>query len=145
MMMRNLVMAGCSLLMLAGGPPAPDEPQAAIRAAAERLRFAILQRDKTALEALLHPDYRILPHGARRGLSSESGKAQAIAYYTDRTFLTLKCQPTCVRVFGDAAIETGSLCATIWEHNSRSIWQDVRYTRLWVRDEKGWNVAHEHY
>jgi ketosteroid isomerase-like protein len=143
--MRNLFMAGCALLLVAGGPPAGDDPQAAIRAAAERLRYAILQKDKTALEALLHPDYRLSPGAGGFRPSSGSGKAQAIAYYTDRTFVTLKSPITTVRIFGDTAVETGSLTATLREFNQNSYWGGIYYTRVWVRDANGWRLAHEHY
>jgi hypothetical protein len=143
--MRILLMAGCALLLVAGSPPAGDDPQAPIRAAAERLRYAILHRDKPALEALLHPDYRLSQGAGGSRPSSESGKAQAIAYYMDCTFVTLKSPITTVRIFGDTAVETGSLTATLREFNQNSYWVGIYYTRIWVHDANVWRLAHEHY
>jgi ketosteroid isomerase-like protein len=74
-------------------------------------------------------------------------KVEAIAYWThpSTTFTRLVGKVESVRVFGDTAIEAGTLSANRKEYGSDSTWADLAYTRIWVREGKGWRLVHEQY
>jgi hypothetical protein len=57
----------------------------------------------------------------------------------------LKVEVNGVRLFGDTAVETGTLSAQLKELGVHSIWNELDYTRVWVRDGKNWRLVHEQF
>ena len=107
---------------------------------------ALLRRDTATLNALVHERYegRSLP-GASKMEKGDKGKA--IAHWTDpgSTFTRLVGNVDSVRVFGDMAIEAGTLSGNRREYGANSTWAGLAYTRIWVREAKGWRLVHEQY
>ena len=107
---------------------------------------ALLKRDKVTLQALVHERYegRSLP-----GISKldKGDKAKAITHWTDpsTTFMRLDGKVESVRLFGDTAIEAGTLSANRKEYGTNSTWSSLTYTRVWVKAGKGWRLVHEQY
>ena len=83
------------------------------------------------------------------GLSrlEKGDKATAITHWTGphTSFTRLTAKIDSVRLFRDTAIETGTLTANRKEHGQDSSWVGLSYTRVWVKDGKGWRLAHEQY
>jgi RNA polymerase sigma factor (sigma-70 family) len=125
---------------------ADDEDQAAVRKHAEQYVGALLRGEKDTLNALVHERYegRSLP-GASKLVKGD--KVKAIAHWTDpgSTFTRLVGKVDSVRVFGDTAIESGTLSANRTEYGSNSVWSGLAYTRVWLREAKGWRLVHEQY
>jgi Domain of unknown function (DUF4440) len=145
--MRLLMVIAGTLCLCAGtGHAEGDEDQATVRKHAEQYMAALLKRDRATLRGLVHEGYegRSLP-----GISKmEKGdKAKAIAHWTDpsTTFTRLDGKIESVRLFGDTAIEAGTLSANRKEYGTNSIWEGLAYTRVWVRVGKGWRLVHEQY
>jgi ketosteroid isomerase-like protein len=137
----------CALVLCASdGRGADEEAQAAVRKHADQYIAAMLQRDKVALQALLHERYegRSLPG---LGRVEKGDKARAIAHWTNpaMTFTRLAAKVESVRLFGDTAIETGTLSAQLKDYGTDSTWNKVAYTRVWVREGKGWRLVHEQF
>jgi ketosteroid isomerase-like protein len=141
-----MAIAGTLCLCAGTGRAADDEDQATVRKHAEQYMAALLKRDKVTLQALVHERYegRSLP-----GISKmEKGdKAKAIAHWTDpsTTFTRLDGKVESVRLFGDTAIEAGTLSANRKEYGTNSTWDGLAYTRVWVKAGKGWRLVHEQY
>ncbi len=144
--MRVLMVLGSTLFLCVSAGRAADEDQAAVHKNAEKYLAALLQRDKVTLQSLLHKRYegRSLPGLA--GMASWD-KVQAIAHWTDpnTTFTRLTGKIESVRLFGDTAIETGTLSANRKEYGGDSTWADLGYTRVWVKEGKVWRLVHEQF
>jgi ketosteroid isomerase-like protein len=145
--MRILMAIAAIICMFAGGSRAEvDKEFAAIRMHSEQYMGALLQRDKRTLQALLHERYqgRSLPGISRL---EQGNKAEALAHWTDlsRSFSRVTCRTESVRVFGDTAIEAGSMSANLKEYGSASTWSSLSYTRVWLREGQAWRLIHEQY
>ncbi|HEX5269591.1 MAG TPA: nuclear transport factor 2 family protein [Gemmataceae bacterium] len=140
------IIAGALCLCASISGAADEENQSAVRKHAGQYVEALLRRDKATLNVLVHERYegRGLP-----GISKldKGDKEKSIAHWTDpgTTFTRLTQNVENVRVFGDTAIETGTLFANRKEYGSNSIWAGMAYTRVWVREGKGWRLVHEQY
>ena len=141
-----MVIAGALCLAASTSRTADEEDQAALQKHAKQYLAALLQRDKVTLQALVHERYegRSLPGASRL---EKGDKAKAIAHWTDpsTTFTSLAGKIDNVRVFGDTAIEAGTLSANRKERGTNSTWAGLSYTRVWVREGKGWRLVHEQY
>jgi ketosteroid isomerase-like protein len=118
----------------------PGDQAAAVRKQAAEYEAALLNKDKAALDGLLHPDYQLRSGPDLFG----GGKAEAVALAmaTSRTFTSLTTKGVRIRVFGDAAIESGFLSACLKGNNT---WEGLPCTRIWVQQGKRWWLAHEQY
>jgi ketosteroid isomerase-like protein len=119
--------------------PAGDQA-AAVRKQAAEYEAGLLNKDKAALDGLLHPDYQFWSGMDHCG----GGKAEAfvLAMATWRTFISLTTKGVRIRVCGDTAIESGFLLACLKGNNT---WEGLPYTRIWVQQGKRWWLAHEQY
>jgi ketosteroid isomerase-like protein len=131
------------VLLTAAGRPAPED-QRAVREQAARYETALLRANKAVLEGIFHKDHHLVAGPSVRG---EVGRSEAIGYYTDpaRRFHALKTEVGSIRLFGDTAIETGSLSAELKEYGVSSVWRDLTYMRVWIREGKSWQLVHEQY
>jgi ketosteroid isomerase-like protein len=123
---------------------ADDEDKAAVRKQGERYAALLRQGDKAGLEELLHKDYQARSLPGVENLS-RADKPQGIAHWLRKRFTRLEVRADGVRVFGNTAIETGALSAQLKEYGSDSTWRELPYTRVWVREGKGWRLAHEQF
>lgn len=146
--MRNFVLAAVAVVVVAGAARADDEKD--VRDLSVRYARAAVARDRARMERLLHPDYQgvRLPVRAFNG-GDELNRAQTVAAWTGPapTFTGLEYTTSAVRLYGPTAVETGSVSVSVGPNGSpfAHIFRDVRYTRVWVKDEAGWRVAHESY
>ena len=145
--MRLLMVIAGTLCLCAGpGRAADDDAQVTVRKHSGQYLTAMLNRDKVTLRGLVHERYegRALPGISRM---EKGDKAQAIAHWTNPStaFTRLAGKVESVRVFGDTAIEAGTLSADRKEYGTTSTWADLAYTRVWVRDGNGWRLVHEQY
>lgn len=145
--MRLLMAVGLVLVSCTNkGRGAEEEAQTAVRKHADQYIAAMLHRDAVALRGILHQSYegRSLP-----GLSGlgKGDKAAAIAHWTGPAtrFTRVTAKVESVRLFGDTAIETGTFTAHRKEYGQDSDWVGLSYTRVWVKDGKGWRLVHEQY
>ena len=144
--MRNCVLAAVAVVAFAGAARADDEKD--VRDLAARYAKAAAAKDRAGLERLLHPDYQgmRLPVRAFNG-GDEATRAQAVAAWTGPTpkHTGLEYRTAAVRLYGKTAVETGSVSVPVGPNGSpfAHIFQYVSYTRVWVKDDAGWRVAHE--
>jgi ketosteroid isomerase-like protein len=146
--MRNSLIAAVAVVVGAGAARVDGEKD--VRDLAARYAKAAKDKDRAGLERLLRPDY----HGARVPVGEfeskrELTRAEAVALWTGlgQKHVGLSFTTAAVRLYGATAVETGSLTVTIGQRSGPSahIFNDVSYTRVWVKDDTGWRVAHESY
>ncbi len=138
--MRLLLAVGCTLLLYVSvARTADDEDQAAVRKHAERYIAALFKGDKVALKALFHERFE-----GRCPLGQVTrGRPEAIIHWTaGKSFTILTAKVESIRLFGDTAIEAGTFNA---DTKDNSTWHRIPYTRVWVKDGKGWRLVHEHF
>jgi ketosteroid isomerase-like protein len=143
--MRVMGWACCALVCLGGTARSADDATA-IRESSAKYTEAILKRDKAALQGTLHKEY----HGHKLlggRLDDKATTATAVAHWTDpqNRFAILETTVEKVQVIGDTAIETGTVSGSCGDRNAAHIFQNVTYTRVWVKDKTGWHLAHERY
>ncbi|QDU18471.1 nuclear transport factor 2 family protein [Urbifossiella limnaea] len=146
--MRTCVLAAVAVVVVAGAARADDGKD--VRDLAALYAKAAKDKDRAGLERLLRPDY----HGARVPVGEVEGKreltrAEAVALWTGlgQKHAGLSFTTARVRLYGATAVETGSLTVTIGQRGGPSahIFNDVGYTRVWVKGDAGWQLAHESY
>ncbi len=139
-----MIFVGALALWASAARSAEDDDRAAVRKQSERYTAALIKGDKAGLEELLHKDYqgRSLP-----GLANfpKGDKAQAISHWLGKSFTHLEVEVDSIRLFGDTAIEAGTLSASLKEYGSKATWNKLAYTRVWVREGKGWRLVHEQF
>lgn len=146
--MRNCVIAAVVVATLTTPGRADDEKD--IRDLVARYTKAARDKDGAGLERLLHPDYqgvrlpvRAFNHG------DEVNRAKTVAAWTDRNqqYTGLEYKTASVRLYGPTAVETGSMSVSVGPNGGPfgHIFQNVGFTRVWVKDDAGWRVAHESY
>jgi ketosteroid isomerase-like protein len=127
---------------------ARKQSEAFVRKQSEAYTKALLGCDKVALFSLLHDEY--LGERVKWGRSGPtSDKEQAIVFFNDPHKVimtagkvkTVEFKISSVRVFGDTAIETGSMSAEVGEHT----YGRVGYVRVWLKTNGYWQLAHEKY
>jgi len=146
--MRTCVLAAVTVVVVASAARADDEKD--VRDLAARYAKTAADKDRAGLERLLHPAYRGLHLPVRDFLHrDEATRATALAAWTapDLKLVGLTYETSGVRVQGTTAVETGSVSGTIGRRGDGGghILGGVRYTRVWVKDDAGWRVAHESY
>jgi ketosteroid isomerase-like protein len=146
--MRNCILAAVVIVVGASAARADDEKD--VRDLSTRYAKAATQKDRAAMERLLHKDY----HGVRLPVRAfnageELNRAQAVAAWTGPApnYTGLEYTTAAVRQYGPTAVETGSVSVSVGPNGGpfAHIFRDVRYTRVWVKDDAGWRVAHESY
>jgi RNA polymerase sigma factor (sigma-70 family) len=123
-------------------PSAEPRVVAEIKSLCDSYDKAVLQRDKRALEALYHQDYDVQ---CPILLGQRQDRAGIIAFLTEAaTFSQFSRNQVRIRKFADTVIETGILTAYFRAHGSGHIWNELSYSRVWIRDGATWKLAHEH-
>ena len=106
----------------------------------ERIQ-AQIHADATALDRLYADDFiGVGPSGTVRT------KPQVIADFTSGTlkFQSITTDDIQVRVYGNTAVETGRSTMT-GEDKGKTVPQDTRFTRVWVRQQGRWLLVANHY
>jgi len=106
----------------------------------ERIQ-AQIHADAAALERIYAEDFiGVGPSGTVRT------KPQVISDFTsgDLKFKSITTDGVRVRVYGDAAVETG--CSTMdGQDKGKSVPHDTRFTRVWVKQQGRWRLVANHY
>ena len=139
--MRVMISACCVLMVWCGATQAADD-EATVRESSKRYTAGVLKQDKAVLEGLLHKDYR--GHALLGSdFDQRAHAAEAVAHWTsaDSRFTSLETTIERVQVVGNTAVETGKVSGTRSAHT----YGGVTYTRVWVKDNTGWRLAHERY
>ena len=113
---------------------------------------AILKLDNERIQAQIHADAATLdqiyaddfigvgPSGAVRS------KPQVIADFTsgDLKFQSITTDDVQVRVYGNAAVETG-LSTMNGQDKGKTVPRDTRFTRVWINQQGRWRLVANHY
>jgi hypothetical protein len=135
----SVFLASASVVQAAEG-----DDRAAVRKQTEQLTAVLLKGDQAGLEALIHKDYQARSLPGPRDLPV-GGKTEGVRYWLGGKFLELKVEVNGIRLFGDTAVETGTLSAQLKELGTHSTWNELAYTRIWLRDGKNWRLVHEQF
>ena len=106
----------------------------------ERIQ-AQISADGPALDRLYATDFLgVGPSGTVRT------KAQVIADFTsgELKFQTITTDEVQVRVYGDAAVETGR-STMVGRDKGKGVPRDTRFTRVWVKRVGRWQLVANHY
>jgi ketosteroid isomerase-like protein len=107
---------------------------------AERIQ-AQIHADTAALDRLYADDFiGVGPSGTVRT------KSQVMADFTSGTlkFQSITTDEVQVRVYGNTAVETG-LSTMKGEDKGKTVPQDTRFTRVWVKQQGRWQLVANHY
>jgi ketosteroid isomerase-like protein len=97
--------------------------------------------DAEALDRIYADDFiGIGPSGTVRT------KAQVIADFTsgDLTFQSITTDDVQVRVYGNAAVETGR-SIMVGQDKGKAVPRDNRFTRVWIKQQGLWRLVSNHY
>src|SRR5438094_663546 len=106
----------------------------------ERIQ-AQIHADATALDRIYAVDFiGVGPSGTVRT------KPQVILDFAsgDLKFQSITTDDVQVRVYGDAAVETG-LSTMIGQDKGKTVPRDTRFTRVWVKQQGHWRLVANHY
>lgn len=106
----------------------------------ERIQ-AQIHADAVALERIYAEDFiGVGPSGMVRT------KPQVIADFTsgDLRFQSITAEDVRVRVYGNAAVETG-ISTMNGQDKGRSVPRDTRFTRVWIKQQGHWRLVANHY
>lgn len=106
----------------------------------ERIQ-AQIHADAAALERIYAEDFiGIGPSGAVRT------KAQVLADFSSHRlkFQSITTDDVRVRVYGNTAVETGR-STMIGEDAGKPVPRDNRFSRVWVKQQRGWRLVSNHY
>ena len=106
----------------------------------ERIQ-AQIHADAAALERIYADDFiGVGPSGTVRT------KPQVISDFTsgDLKFQSITTDDVRVRVYGDAAVETGRSTMD-GQDKGRTVPRDTRFTRVWVKQQGRWRLVANHY
>lgn len=106
----------------------------------ERIQ-AQIHADAAALERIYADDFiGVGPSGTMRT------KPQVISDFTsgDLKFQSITTDDVRVRVYGDAAVETGRSTMD-GQDKGRTVPRDTRFTRVWVKQHGSWRLVANHY
>jgi uncharacterized protein (TIGR02246 family) len=119
---------------------------------ARAVEQAIRQLDNERIQAQIHADAAALdriyaddfigvgPSGTVRT------KPQVIADFTsgDLRFQSITTDDVRVRVYGNAAVETG-LSTMNGQDKGKAVPRDTRFTRVWIKQQGRWRLVANHY
>ena len=106
----------------------------------ERIQ-AQIHADAAALERIYADDFiGVGPSGTART------KPQVISDFTsgDLRFQSITTEDVRVRVYGNAAVETGR-STMIGQDKGQTVPRDTRFTRVWVKQQGRWRLVANHY
>ena len=106
----------------------------------ERIQ-AQIHADATALDRIYAADFiGVGPSGTVRT------KPQVISDFTSGNlkFQSITTDEVQVRVYGDAAVETGR-STMIGHDKGKTVPRDTRFTRVWVKQQDRWQLVANHY
>jgi ketosteroid isomerase-like protein len=131
---------------------AAGQQQGAIRGPGRTVEQVIRKLDNERIQAQIHADAVALeriyaddfigvgPSGAVRT------KPQVIADFTsgDLKFQSITTDDVQVRVYGNAAVETGNSTMN-GQDKGNAVPHDTRFTRVWVKQQGRWRLVANHY
>ena len=131
---------------------ASGQQQAATEDSQAIVEQVIRKLDKERIEAQIHADAAVLdriyaedfigvgPSGTVRT------KPQVIADFKsgDLKFQSITADEVQVRVYGDAAVETG-LSTMVGQDKGKALPHDTRFTRVWIKQQGRWRLVANHY
>jgi hypothetical protein len=130
--MRQIFVVGCVLIGWVDLVRADDV--SSVSEHVMRYTTAVFKRDKGGLESLLRKDYqgRSLPASQWLGGEVILDKDGALSHWSNRDLHITRfgCKIESVRVFGDTAIETGSMSGELSVFRSPHTFGQVGYTRV---------------
>ena len=124
----------------AGGDHAISVEEAIRKLDNERIQ-AQIHADATALDRIYAADFiGVGPSGTVRT------KPQVISDFTSGNlkFQSITTDQVQVRVYGDAAVETGR-STMIGHDKGKTVPRDTRFTRVWVKQQDRWQLVANHY
>ena len=146
-MRRTLV-----ILVVTAASIAPGQAQNAPRASRKNVDQIIRHVDQERIQAQIGADAAALdriyaddfigigPSGVVRT------KSQVIADFTSGNlrFQSITADDVRVRVYGNTAVETGR-STMIGQDGAKTVPRDNRFTRVWVKQQRGWRLVSNHY
>jgi ketosteroid isomerase-like protein len=146
-MRRTLV-----ILVVTAASIAPGQAQNAPRASRKNVDQIIRHVDQERIQAQIGADTAALdriyaddfigigPSGVVRT------KSQVIADFTSGNlrFQSITADDVRVRVYGNTAVETGR-STMIGQDGAKPVPRDNRFTRVWVKQQRGWRLVSNHY
>jgi ketosteroid isomerase-like protein len=146
-MRRTLV-----ILVVTAASIAPGQAQNAPRASRKNVDQIIRHVDQERIQAQIGADAAALdriyaddfigigPSGVVRT------KSQVIADFTSGNlrFQSITADDVRVRVYGNTAVETGR-STMIGQDGAKPVPRDNRFTRVWVKQQRGWRLVSNHY
>jgi ketosteroid isomerase-like protein len=146
-MRRTLV-----ILVVTAASIAPGQAQNAPRASRKKVDQIIRHVDQERIQAQIGADAAALdriyaddfigigPSGVVRT------KSQVIADFTSGNlrFQSITADDVRVRVYGNTAVETGR-STMIGQDGAKPVPRDNRFTRVWVKQQRGWRLVSNHY
>ena len=147
--MRQTLVVAVLLVTVALAAP---QKETGSRAQHTRVEQIIRELDEERIQAQIHADAAALdrlyaddfigvgPSGAVRT------KPQVMADFTSGTlkFQYITTDEVQVRVYGNTAVETG-LSTMKGEDRGKTVPQDTRFTRVWVKQQGRWQLVANHY
>ena len=141
-----------AVLVLTVAPICEGQEQSASRDQRSGVEQVIRQLDNERIQAQIHADATALdriyaadfigvgPSGTVRT------KPQVLLDFTsgDLKFQSITTDEVQVRVYGDAAVETG-LSTMIGQDKGKAVPRDTRFTRVWVKQQGSWRLVANHY
>ena len=106
----------------------------------ERIQ-AQIHADATALDRIYADDFiGVGPSGTVRT------KPQVISDFTSGNlkFQSITTDEVQVRVYENTAVETG-LSTMVGQDNGKAVPRDVRFTRVWIKQQERWRLVANHY
>ena len=140
------------VLILAVAPTGVGHTQSASSSHGTGVEAAIRKLDDERIQAQIHADAAALdriyaadfigvgPSGRVRT------KPQVILDFTsgDLKFQSITTEDVQVRVYGNAAVETGRSIMN-GQDKGRTVPRDTRFTRVWVKQQDRWRLVANHY
>jgi ketosteroid isomerase-like protein len=126
---------------IAFGQRAPKSVDQVIRQVDKERIAAQIGADAASLDRLYADDFiGIGPSGRVRT------KPQVIADFTsgDLKFRSIVTDDVRVRVYGNAAVETGR-STMIGQDKGKAVPRDNRFTRVWIKQKGRWRLVSNHY
>jgi ketosteroid isomerase-like protein len=141
-----------ALVVFSAASIASGQEEAAIRDPKRIVDQVIRKLDNERIQAQIHADAAALkriyaddfigvgPSGAVRT------KPQVISDFTsgDLRFESITTDEVRVRVYGNAAVETGRSTMD-WQDKGKAFPHDTRFTRVWVKEHGSWRLVANHY
>ena len=148
-MNRILVIAA---IIVALSPLAPGQTKSARRTQTEIVAERIRRLDQERIQAQIHADAAALdriyaddfigigPSGTVRT------KPQVLADFTshDLNFQSITTEEVRIRVYGNTVVETGR-STMVGQDKGKVVPRDNRFTRVWVKQQRGWRLVSNHY